>query len=737
MADNQVDLKLNLDFKGVNDALYQMIGDFKGTDKEFEKIAASIDKNAKKLEASIILFGPASKQAATAQKALEANMITLVANGVNPEIAALATLNTKLSQTQAATNGATGSINNSAGALKQSSKQWTSLALVVQDLPYGFRGIQNNLPALFGSIASAAGPAYFAFSALIAAITFFDQQSQKAAASTKSLYEGFHTLKTETLSLGSIFSAVREGTLSAADATKIFNEKLGDLYGTAKSVYEAEQLYIKKTEGYIKAQYFRAKADIEYEKAKEALAKKDAAYAEDQVGILGRLAIATASFFKAGAFQGIGGLYSTATLYAKESADQQIELAGYVSDYQEAQFQKSLALGERYNSQRYKIEQQYGIKSTTIKDNASKEEIAALNKAKEQQQKVNEQVLQNLIDAKKQEVQMYKDDAFAKYKASAELVQLEVDLAKEKLKNAGYTANQITALEIGIHKERDNKLVLLGEALQEQLLVQDDKTRKEKKKRDEEELKQFTDGYKNQLSAFDAFYRDKQNLSTGDRLAQKSIYEQEASDLQYMLESNFITYDDYIKRLGETFKGWSNNNKAITKEAASSIMQIGNGLMSALGSSMDMLLNKGASLGDTIKGMVNDLIQQLIKVIATAAIAAALMSVIFPGKLAEAGMGGMDLFQSLFTQGMGLGSIAFPAKKMANGGIVSGPTMGLMGEYPGAANNPEVVAPLDKLKSMIGGGSGGTFVLRGQDLLLATNRAQKASNLKGQSISLA
>ena len=35
------------------------------------------------------------------------------------------------------------------------------------------------------------------------------------------------------------------------------------------------------------------------------------------------------------------------------------------------------------------------------------------------------------------------------------------------------------------------------------------------------------------------------------------------------------------------------------------------------------------------------------------------------------------------------------------------------------------------------GGGGGGFVLRGQDLLLATNRAQKASNLKGQNISLA
>jgi hypothetical protein len=74
--------------------------------------------------------------------------------------------------------------------------------------------------------------------------------------------------------------------------------------------------------------------------------------------------------------------------------------------------------------------------------------------------------------------------------------------------------------------------------------------------------------------------------------------------------------------------------------------------------------------------------------------------------------------------------------KFANGGIISGPTMGLMGECPGASSNPEVVAPLDKLKDMIGGG-GGTFVLKGQDLLSSVNRAQKASNIKGQNISLA
>lgn len=37
----------------------------------------------------------------------------------------------------------------------------------------------------------------------------------------------------------------------------------------------------------------------------------------------------------------------------------------------------------------------------------------------------------------------------------------------------------------------------------------------------------------------------------------------------------------------------------------------------------------------------------------------------------------------------------------ADGAVVSGPTMALIGEYAGASNNPEVVAPLDKLRDMI------------------------------------
>jgi hypothetical protein len=63
--------------------------------------------------------------------------------------------------------------------------------------------------------------------------------------------------------------------------------------------------------------------------------------------------------------------------------------------------------------------------------------------------------------------------------------------------------------------------------------------------------------------------------------------------------------------------------------------------------------------------------------------------------------------------------------------------MGLMGEYMGAKSNPEVIAPLSRLQSMLDNGGGnnmnlsGEFVVRGQDLILALQRAEKTRNRIG------
>lgn len=59
--------------------------------------------------------------------------------------------------------------------------------------------------------------------------------------------------------------------------------------------------------------------------------------------------------------------------------------------------------------------------------------------------------------------------------------------------------------------------------------------------------------------------------------------------------------------------------------------------------------------------------------------------------------------------------------KYANGGIAYGPTVGIFGEYAGAKSNPEVVAPLDRLKSLIQpegiGGGEVRFKIEGRELV--------------------
>ena len=58
------------------------------------------------------------------------------------------------------------------------------------------------------------------------------------------------------------------------------------------------------------------------------------------------------------------------------------------------------------------------------------------------------------------------------------------------------------------------------------------------------------------------------------------------------------------------------------------------------------------------------------------------------------------------------------ATAFAQGGIVTGPTLGLVGEA-----GPEAIIPLDRLSSVMGGQKG-EFTLRGQDLVLAMERAK-------------
>jgi tape measure domain-containing protein len=85
-----------------------------------------------------------------------------------------------------------------------------------------------------------------------------------------------------------------------------------------------------------------------------------------------------------------------------------------------------------------------------------------------------------------------------------------------------------------------------------------------------------------------------------------------------------------------------------------------------------------------------------------------------------AGAGASVLFNSLLNK--------VSAPKLAKGGLATGPTMALVGDNRNARVDPEVIAPLSKLKSMMGDmGIGGSLETRisGNDLIILLNRSQK------------
>jgi tape measure domain-containing protein len=90
----------------------------------------------------------------------------------------------------------------------------------------------------------------------------------------------------------------------------------------------------------------------------------------------------------------------------------------------------------------------------------------------------------------------------------------------------------------------------------------------------------------------------------------------------------------------------------------------------------------------------------------------------------------LAMLESLLKKAIALAA-AFAAMSLiggpgfADGGLVTGATLAMVGEGPGTSlSNPEVIAPLDKLQSMMGGGNVNvTGVIRGQDILISNERS--------------
>ena len=196
----------------------------------------------------------------------------------------------------------------------------------------------------------------------------------------------------------------------------------------------------------------------------------------------------------------------------------------------------------------------------------------------------------------------------------------------------------------------------------------------------------------------------------------KELADPSQNSIGKFLTKNTKELEDNAEVLAKTQKQYEDFANSISRDVSGALM------------GMYADLQQGESVLNSIGNMLSRLAEQFVAAILQATIFAAVMSAL------NAGTAGALTFGGYFMKALG----------MADGGIVTGPTHALIGE----GNESEAVLPLSKLKGMLnttfsagamsGGGNagGGQFVLRGQDLLVAINRTQKSSFLKGQNISL-
>jgi hypothetical protein len=721
--------------------------------KATDQYTATINK----ISASNQLFGQSIKNVEKEIAALETYMIKLVANGMSPTSGAIKLLQTNLDQlkttltaTQNAANGAGNAINSSANNLKKSNQQYTNLALVLQDLPFGFRAIQNNLPALLGGIAGVGGAAYLAFSAIIAGFTFWDEAQRKTIAQNKKLKESEEEVAdsinksaasaySEIASIKSLIEVSRNHNVSM-DKRLLAVKKLQDEYPSYFGNLSKEKILngdVKTAiDGVTVSLLARAKASAIEGRIGE-MAAQDLTDSErknllqDENNKLIAERIKLLNITEPGEDRKTSEYIANNYSKIVWAEGRLLEIKKVVRKNDQEISDLGIKLG---NSTLKQINLQYllnGLKTDSIDLDKSLLKTDKPKDVKEEKQKTFDLLAYTktffdakmafAIDDKQKQLQLLNEEQLA-YDA---MYGLKIISDIEYAKRSAEIYKQIYGIRSSLQKEQEAESKVISDR----------------------ELQNSLDALKIESDVAMKIANLSGNANASDRIKILEDYKNGLYDLAsiggYTAEQ-FDRIDDAIKRVDGAIEGSKDRVKNYIVTWQETVNNI-NGILNNL--DISLLTNFGEQIGNMLAGGKFD-ISQMGTILADA------LSSIGKALIAYAITNGavVELFKDPKTWPLalaaGIAAVAAgtalkskinnnKATAFANGGIVSGPTMGLVGEYPGAQNNPEVIAPLDKLKDMIGGGGGGTFVLRGQDLLLSVNRAQKASNLKGQNISLA
>ena len=772
MAEDLLQIRVTADFKEAEGAFLRLAKVATAFEKDIRGVSATLSKEFNRIEGSAKLFGDYTNVVKDKMDALRKSMNSLLTMGVqplNPAIqklkeqynqlrASIEPVNLSIEKNTAATKAAKAANDAAAGSLNKGSRQWTNLALVVQDLPYGFRGIQNNLPALLGGIAGVGGAAYLAFSVIISGLTMWDEYNRKINASTKKLKEEqdayAESLKSAAASGYSEVASIKALLDVAADHKVSMSDRLIAV-GKLQKEYPSYFGNLSK-EAILNGQVAEATFNV----ATAILAKARAKAVEEKIGKLSAQQLAdeeerlrlqvvneklTNQRFELNKLiknesTDIVAIGADIRLGDQEDAATKIQIRNLTAEIlaNNEQISKlNVSANDSLNEQQrlqYKLND---LTKTGIKLEQEKVGVKKEKKVKEDPNyytKIIEQEQKTFTDSLDNELK-YADDNNTK----------KVEILQR------YTSELNYWHELGFIQESYylNKAADLHKQLYDTKKAIAEQDSKEQNTINERNLQNSLDALKIQSDVETKILLKGGKSSAAERIKILEDYKNKLYDLASIggyTAAQFDKIDDAILRVDaaiagskDKLKDYKANMVDVTNSLNTIIRETLSKLAVSLGESIGNMLSKGGGISDVINGFLGVLADGLIQVgqlaIATGfaieGIKKALES-LNPVVAVAAGIALVALgtyVKGRLSESSKSMSGGGGAKAFANGGIISGPTMGLMGEYPGAKSNPEVVAPLDKLKGMMDGG-GGNFVLRGSDLVLALNRSETSLNLR-------
>lgn len=383
-----------------------------------------------------------------------------------------------------------------------------------------------------------------------------------------------------------------------------------------------------------------------------------------------------------------------------------------------------------------------------------KNSINALKEASQLESEYEEVVNKDKIAAFKAQEKALADqeDQYKKTIKSAEAhKELAKSLGEHNLSGSEFANSADAEKAIEESKKGLTRIKIDRAKLQDQILKHDaEMTKKMSEERKKAaEAASMRETYEQDRKALENYHRNMADRWVAERdfsEERKKTLESSTKKVGEMLKDNVVSISAAHKKAEAEAEAAVQSLKSKYQSGAKSIysdsMDIGNaigGIVTSLREEGDAWSKVSAVIDGTMQlySAIGGIIQTVTGIqeaasVAQKAVAAANVSTNSEettSNMAKAASGAMAANAAIPWVGVALGIASVAAMiatmaslpKYANGGIAYGPTVGIFGEYAGAKSNPEVVAPLDRLRSLIAPSQGLTgdvrFKIEGRELV--------------------